>query len=80
MYQGGPDDPNSQAKKVVFNFQQGVDGCGEILIDCYTQEQLNKTKQFQLDLFSKLFTALMESQEEENWKFDLGKCRPSKSS
>ena len=47
---------------------------------CYTQEQLDKTKQFQLDLLRKLFTVLMESQEEDNLKFDIGKCSAFNSS
>ena len=53
-----------------------------MLIDCYTQEQLDETKLGQLEMTRKVFTDLMEqpsatsSQKEKDahWKYDVGKC------
>ena len=51
-----------------------------MLIDCYTQEQLDETKLGQLEMTRKVFTDLMEqptessSQKEAHWKYDVGKC------
>jgi hypothetical protein len=51
-----------------------------MLIDCYTQEQLDETKLGQLEMTRKVFTDLMEqpsvssSEKEAHWKYDVGKC------
>ncbi len=52
---------------------QVVYGCSKIVTDCYTREEAEEFKSFQLKLIRKVYDDLMK-QKPEAYKYDLGQC------
>ena len=63
-----------------------VHGCSEMLINCYTKEQIDETKTGQLEMTKKVFRDIMEdprdaaAQKESAWKYDVSECSAFKNS
>ena len=68
------------------NSSQVVHGCSEMLIGCYTQEQIDETKTGQLEMTKKVFRDILDDPSEPDspkstpWKYDVGECSAFKNS